>query len=327
MNKIVSFVLALLLCLAVGCPVSAAAQAQSDCPAIATNNAIIVSNSLTEPDAHRVYPSVYKIDGANYFKLRDVAMLLNGSSNQFAVDYDEETGAVKICTGKRYTSVGSEMTGVAAKNRRARISSNTIIIDGNTVTMTVYVIDGYNYFRLRDLGKALNFYIGYNDTTKTVLISGAKGYSEAEEIVEGSIAFSAQRIRVQYGESAPGKSQIWITSTTEFDNLLKAYQNKNADKLAMYDENFFAEHNLILVVMIESSGSVAHEVREVQVEASVESDLPYTIRPVIMRICPDVGTCDMAQWYILIAVDKMYGPGNCALADASPLNISNLVDR
>ena len=39
----------------------------------------------------------------------------------------------------------------------------------------MYKIDGSNYFKLRDLGQALDFYVGYDPATG-VTISGDRGY-------------------------------------------------------------------------------------------------------------------------------------------------------
>ncbi|MBO4914576.1 MAG: hypothetical protein J5449_05155, partial [Oscillospiraceae bacterium] len=114
MKKWYSAVLPLVLCVALLVSAPAAAQSEETYPAIATNNSIVVSNSADLPDAHLVYPAVYKIDGANYFKLRDLAMILNGSAKQFAVDYDAAAGAVSITSGKPYTAIGGELTGAAA---------------------------------------------------------------------------------------------------------------------------------------------------------------------------------------------------------------------
>ena len=58
--------------------------------------------------------------GNNYFKLRDVAMMLNGSGKQFAVDYDDVMKSVSITTGKPYTAIGGELTGTAAAARGCR---------------------------------------------------------------------------------------------------------------------------------------------------------------------------------------------------------------
>ncbi|MBQ2618381.1 MAG: hypothetical protein IJG08_02765 [Oscillospiraceae bacterium] len=178
MKKLYSAVLTLLLCLALLAPTIAAAQAEETCPAIATNNAIVVSNSADEPDAHLVRPAVYKIEGYNYFRLRDLAMLLRGSGKQFAVAYDAASNSVSITSGQPYTVVGGELSGVASERASATRSGDAVRINGSPVTLTAYKIDGANYFRLRDLGRALDFYVGYDDEMKTVFLSGARGYQE-----------------------------------------------------------------------------------------------------------------------------------------------------
>ena len=189
MKKLYSSLLTLALCVTLLSSTAAAAKSEGTYSAIATNNAIVVSNSTDAPDAHLVHPAVYKIEGANYFKLRDVAMLLNGSEKQFAVNYDDNKKAVSITSGKPYTAIGGELSGTAAASCSAIVSNNTISINGNTTDLTVYKIDGANYFGLRDLGKALDFYVGYDDETKTVTISGAKGYMTTENngISQGKI--------------------------------------------------------------------------------------------------------------------------------------------
>ncbi|MBO6011717.1 MAG: hypothetical protein J6P71_07975, partial [Oscillospiraceae bacterium] len=116
MKKLFSAVLILALCFALLLPAAAAGLTIGFTPkaAKATNNTIVVSNSTDAPDAHVVHPAVYKIDGDNYFRLRDLAMLLSGSGRQFAVDYDESSKSVAISSGKPYVPRGGELTGTAA---------------------------------------------------------------------------------------------------------------------------------------------------------------------------------------------------------------------
>ena len=185
MKKIFTFVLTLAVYAALLVPVPASGEAVCEGLPLfagAMNDAIVVSNIANEPDAHLVRPAVYKIMGNNYFKLRDVAMMLNGSGKQFAVDYDDVTKSISITTGKPYEAIGGELTGAAAETASASPTNNGIFIDGESVTLTVFKIGGANYFKLRDLGKALDFHVGYDDETKTVSISGAKGYETAENI-------------------------------------------------------------------------------------------------------------------------------------------------
>lgn len=328
MKKLCSVILTLVLCLALFSPAMAVnAQPEGTYPAIATNNAIVVSNSTDEPDAHLVYPAVYKIDGANYFKLRDLAMLLNGSAKQFAVDYDAAAGAVSITTGKPYTAIGVELTGTAAESGSAIISNNTILIDGVSATLTVFKIDGANYFKLRDLGKALDFYVGYNDDMKTVTISGAKGYdteSDPDDIKATPIYKTAwinysddQRIL----ENCLNAWTMAISSVRhlpifKFDSKseLEAFMNDYADcfsfdqryndipsfseTVAAYDEDFFAGNSLLCVYMVAGSGSFRFGVRDVQIKDT-------TLNVLIEQTNnPEVGTDDMAGWLLVVEQSK-----------------------
>lgn len=176
MRKPYPAALALVFCLALLIPT--AARAEENIPAMATNNMIVVSNSTEAPDAHPVHPAVYKIEGANYFKLRDLAMLLNGSGRQFSMDYDDASKTVSLTSGKPYSAIGGELSGAAAERCSAAVSNDVILIDGDPANLTVYKIDGVNYFKLRDLGKALDFHVGYDEETEIVYISGARGYEE-----------------------------------------------------------------------------------------------------------------------------------------------------
>ena len=328
MKKLCSVLLTIVLCLALLSPAMAAdAQSEETYPAIATNNAIVVSNSAAEPDAHLVYPAVYKIDGANYFKLRDLAMILNGSAKQFAVDYDAAAGAVSITTGKPYTAIGGELTGTAAESGSAIISNNTILIDGVSATLTVYKIDGANYFKLRDLGKALDFFVGYDDEMKTVTISGAKGYdmeSDPDDIKATPI-FKTAWINYSEDQRILGNclnawtmviSSVRHLPIFKFDSKseLEAFMSEYADSftfdqryneipsfseaVAAYGEDFFATHSLLCVYMVSGSGSFRFGVRDVQIKDTTLNVL------VEQTNTPEVGTDDMAGWLLIVEQSK-----------------------
>ena len=137
MKKLISFVLMLAVSLA-ALTMTAFCADPAVFPAMATNNTIVVSSSADEPDAHVVSPAVYKIEGANYFRLRDVAMLLNGSEKQFAVEYDEAEKTVSLTSGQPYRAVGGELSGAASETASAGPTNNAILIGGEIVTLTVY---------------------------------------------------------------------------------------------------------------------------------------------------------------------------------------------
>lgn len=122
-------------------------------------------------------PAAYKINDYNYFKLRDIAALLNGTEKQFSVGYDSLTGAVTLTSGQPYTVTSADLAGVPDSAQQADVSTNVIYINGVQTQLTVYQINGYNYFKLRDLASALNFSVGWT-AERGMFLETNKPYSE-----------------------------------------------------------------------------------------------------------------------------------------------------
>lgn len=76
-----------------------------------------------------------------------------------------------------------------------------------------------------------------------------------------------------------------------------------ADVCQGYDAEFFREHSLLLILLEEGSGSVRHEVTEVK--GRTQGDLKIWIQ----RHSPEVGTCDMAQWHLLLELPRAHWQG------------------
>ena len=106
-------------------------------------------------------PTVYKIGDSNYFKIRDLAAVLNGTGKQFSVGYDAEKQSVTAAPGQPYELTGTELAGAASSSQTAQASNDAIYVNGQRVEAEVYKIDGSNYFKLRDLGAALGFEVGW----------------------------------------------------------------------------------------------------------------------------------------------------------------------
>ena len=136
------------------------------------------TNDKLEVNGAAADPTVYKINDSNYFKIRDVAALLNGTEKQFAVGYDGGKNAVTATTGQGYDKQSGDLAGApAGGSQTADPSNDAIYVDGQKITAEVYKINGSNYFKLRDLGKALDFYVGWS-ADRGVYIETDKPYSE-----------------------------------------------------------------------------------------------------------------------------------------------------
>ncbi|MDR2357639.1 MAG: WG repeat-containing protein [Oscillospiraceae bacterium] len=119
----------------------------------------------------------YNIKDNNYFKLRDLAYVLSGTEKQFEVGYDESTKAITLTTGKAYTPVGGEMAPKGAGGKTPSPTASKIYLDGEEVSFTAYNIEGNNYFKLRDVATALDFYVGWDGGTGTITVDTGEGYT------------------------------------------------------------------------------------------------------------------------------------------------------
>lgn len=68
-------------------------------------------------------------------------------------------------------------------------SSQKVTLDGQAVSLEGYNINGSNYFKLRDLGKAMDFGVTWNNDSRTVEIDSSTGYVEEQKpTVPGAVS-------------------------------------------------------------------------------------------------------------------------------------------
>ena len=132
---------------------------------------ITPSTHAIKIDGKTVDPQGYNMEGNNYYKLRDVAYLLSGTDRQFDVTWDAENNRIVLTSGKAYQQTGDEMTGsVSSIIQNLSASDSTIVLDGKSVSLTGYRVNGNNYYMLRDLGDALDFFVDFDEETDTVIV-------------------------------------------------------------------------------------------------------------------------------------------------------------
>ena len=114
--------------------------------------------------------SGFNIDGYNFFRLRDVAFALNGTRSQFQVAWDAHMSVINLLPGWGYTPIGTEMAQTESGATIAMPSTAPVLVSGMATHLRAYNIGGYTYFRLRDLGATLGFWVYWDDVLQTILI-------------------------------------------------------------------------------------------------------------------------------------------------------------
>ena len=161
-------VLAICLVLALAAPVSA----QGGFVAVhRSGNLLRVNGALVDCDK-------YNIGDYNYFNLRDLAAMLDGTKAQFDVDYNAVSRRIVVRTGQPYTHRAESDLAVGTNQYAlGRASTQSLVVDGVEWTgISAYYIrlygkeDGNNYFKLRDLAPILGFDVGYDTETNAATV-------------------------------------------------------------------------------------------------------------------------------------------------------------
>lgn len=118
----------------------------------------------------------YTIGGNTYFKLRDVAKVISGTEKQFEVTWDNVKKAINLVSNAAYTETGSELAKGDGAAKQATPNMAAIYKDGEYASFTSFNISGNTYFKLRDLGQAFDFNVGWDGASKCITIDTAKSY-------------------------------------------------------------------------------------------------------------------------------------------------------
>ncbi len=129
----------------------------------------------------------------------------------------------------------------------------------------------------------------------------------------GKLAFSAQIIRTDGYRDGVDYPVVTVIDTADdlaryvadnkdlydFSHKETVYSDTTiglVDAIGKYDAAWFADHRLLVVLLEEGSGSIRHEVTAVTDGPDPAVD--------ITLLCPECCTDDMAEWHILIELDR-----------------------
>lgn len=183
-------------CLGIAPAATQNATVSKDVQAAPTSSQVIVNGDLVEFTA-------YNINGNNYFKLRDIAASLNGSAKQFDIHWDEANSTIELIMNEPYTTAAGALPDSSATGTRIAVLSGVkLFISGVPAEITAYNIDGNNYFKLRDLGKAIHFGVSWDADLNRISIDPSKSYSETPD---GSLYGKQAYAYVEYIQNHLGR--------------------------------------------------------------------------------------------------------------------------
>lgn len=152
----------LAMCLALGLwvlPVLAREEGEAAPAPWASPSVQMVTIDGMEPVEFQMY--ALGSGSTNYIRLRDLAMVLSGTAARFEVEWDG--AAVSVHTGRAYT--GSAEPVPYRWDMLYEFYTEPTSVDGRSVELEAIRIPfegkGYTYYKLRDLGAALGFNVGW----------------------------------------------------------------------------------------------------------------------------------------------------------------------
>ncbi len=173
MNKKISLLLAILMLVALT-PIT-----------FAESETVVAkkANQKLTLDGKDVEAPFYNINGSNYIKLRDLAVILNETEKKFNISYDNENKTFIIERYRPYEKMKGDLEEIKSEKAKAMLSTKTVYINHNPKGSDIYekrdaktaLINGNNYLQLRDLGELVGIKVGYDKETRTIkLVSDYK---------------------------------------------------------------------------------------------------------------------------------------------------------
>lgn len=120
-------------------------------------------------NGNNVVLNSYTANGSNYVSLRDVAAILTGTEIEFSVGWDGSTKTITITSGKsecinRPEEAFHQIAG-------AKVSSASLLVNGEYAQIGGYVINGKHYFNIRELASLIGLNIAYDSSTNLVSLT------------------------------------------------------------------------------------------------------------------------------------------------------------
>ena len=191
----------------------------------------------------------YNIDGNNYFKLRDIAAILKDTQVSFDVNFNEDTNDILIKRFSKYEPLPTDLKKSDVKDLEIQPAFQKARVDNEKVKYSGYLINGNNYFKLRDLGKNLGFIVDYNEAERKVLIKSEKiepkDLTSREEI---KLVNLTAAVSSNTKDLTPEKDVISVYDFTNRANIIGRTDNGQQHALEV---EYLSEENVLLLTPIQ----------------------------------------------------------------------------
>ena len=213
----------------------------------------------------------YNIDGYNYFKLRDLAAVLKDSKAKFGVEYKD--ALVTLTKGADYKVAETDQKEVKAMSK-GMLTNDKVMVGDKALTATAYKVDDSTYYKRRDLGKELGFGVGYDEATKSVLLTSVVN---KEEVKEEKVAPKLEELKEAVKKELANEKEVRESEAykkaddkvkTNFENAVAAAKSLLADEKATAEQ--FTNELKALVEAKEQLGFKADAKVEEKKDAKVE---------------------------------------------------------
>lgn len=128
------------------------------------------SNAKLMVNGTEVEVNGYSVNNSNYYKIRDIAMILRSTDARFDVAWDEVLGGISIKRGQKYTIVGGELSTNNETALTVDESTAPVFVDGTERDMLSYNINGNTYFKIRDISDMVGFAVDWDGEAQAVVI-------------------------------------------------------------------------------------------------------------------------------------------------------------
>lgn len=176
----------------------------------------------------------YLYQDNNYFMLRDIGKIVG-----YQVNWDENTKQISMVKDES----AQNLTGMSQPKQAESVtkSKQTLIIDGKEYSDKECLnVDGYNYFRLRDMAEIMNFTCDWDNETNEILLTiGKETTAETPEIELSVDRFLDPDVNQKIIE----EDVVYVSGSKNYEEVEK-YMRENVDETFRADDYIITEDNM-----------------------------------------------------------------------------------